>query len=89
MVTIGLGPDFAIFRSQKVKLDFPNLVKTLADKLPHANIEGGGNEIVGSLKFITGAREDFIELIQELLTIIMVKDFRVFWVFGEIGSNSS
>jgi RecJ-like exonuclease len=72
LVTIGLGPDFAIFRSQKVKLDFPNLVKTLADKLPHANIEGGGHEIVGSLKFISGAREEFIELIQELLTIIKV-----------------
>ncbi|MHA1237344.1 MAG: hypothetical protein ACTSQ9_06785, partial [Candidatus Hodarchaeales archaeon] len=60
LVTIGLGPDFAIFRSQKVKLDFPNLVKTLADKLPRANIEGGGHEIVGSLKFISGAREEFI-----------------------------
>jgi RecJ-like exonuclease len=72
LVTIGLGPDFAIFRSQKVKLDFPNLVKVLADKLPHANIEGGGHEIVGSLKFITGAREEFIELIQELLTLIIV-----------------
>ena len=74
LVTIGLGPDFAIFRSQKVKLDFPNLVKTLADKLPHANIEGGGHEIVGSLKFISGAREEFIELIQELLTIINVSN---------------
>ena len=72
LVTIGLGPDFAIFRSQKVKLDFPNLVKTLADKLPHANIEGGGHEIVGSLKFITGAKEEFLELIQESLTMIKV-----------------
>ena len=72
LVTIGLGPDFAIFRSKKVKLDFPKLVKTLANKLPHANIEGGGHEIVGSLKFITGAREEFLELIQELLTMITV-----------------
>ncbi|MHA2317860.1 MAG: zinc finger domain-containing protein [Candidatus Hodarchaeales archaeon] len=72
LVTIGLGPDFAIFRSKKVKLDFPKLVKTLADKLPHANIEGGGHEIVGSLKFISGVREEFLELIQELLTMITV-----------------
>ncbi len=72
LVTIGLGPDFAIFRSQHVKLDFPNLVRALAEDLPHANIEGGGHEIVGSLKFITGARSEFIELIQEKLTIISV-----------------
>ncbi len=72
LVTIGLGPDFAIFRSQHVKLDFPNLVRTLAEDMPHANIEGGGHEIVGSLKFITGARTEFIDLIQEKLTIISV-----------------
>ncbi len=72
LVTIGLGPDFAIFRSQHVKLDFPNLVRNLADDMPHANIEGGGHEIVGSLKFITGARTEFMKLIQEKLTIISV-----------------
>ncbi|MHA1976732.1 MAG: zinc finger domain-containing protein [Candidatus Hodarchaeales archaeon] len=72
LVTIGLGPDFAIFRSQHVKLDFPNLVRALAEDMPHANIEGGGHEIVGSLKFITGARSEFMEIIQEKLTIISV-----------------
>ncbi len=72
LVTVGLGPDFAIFRSKNVNLDFPRLVKILAKKLPHANIEGGGHEIVGSLKFITGAREDFIELVREQLILITV-----------------
>ena len=73
LVTIGLGPDFAIFRSQYCNLDFPNLVKTLSKKMPHANIEGGGHEIVGSLKFISGAREEFIELIKEQLTLITIE----------------
>jgi RecJ-like exonuclease len=72
LVTIGLGPDFAIFRSQQCKLDFPKLVKKLAKKLPHANIEGGGHEVVGSLKFITGARDEFTELLKEQLTVITV-----------------
>lgn len=74
LVTVGLGPDFAIFRSKNVELDFPRLVKELAKKLPHAKIEGGGHEIVGSLKFITGAREDFVELIREQLTLIPISD---------------
>ncbi len=72
LVTIGLGPDFAIFRSQNVKLDFPRLVKTCAERLSHAGVEGGGHEIVGSMKFIAGAREEMIELIKELLTIIQI-----------------
>jgi RecJ-like exonuclease len=72
LVTIGLGPDFAIFRSQNVKLDFPRLVKTCAEKISHAGVEGGGHEIVGSMKFIAGAREEMIELIKELLTIIEI-----------------
>jgi RecJ-like exonuclease len=72
LVTIGLGPDFAIFRSQNVKLDFPRLVKTCAERIPHAGVEGGGHEIVGSMKFITGARMEMIELIKELLTLIEI-----------------
>jgi len=72
IVTIGLGPDFAIFRSQNVDLDFPNLVRKCAQKLPHAGVEGGGHEIVGSMKFITGARNEVIEIIREILNLIEV-----------------
>ncbi len=72
LVTIGLGPDFAIFRSQNVKLDFPKLVKTCAERIPHGGVDGGGHEIVGSMKFITGARIEIIELIKELLTLIEI-----------------
>ena len=70
LVTIGLGPDFAIFRSQNVKLDFPGLVKKCAKKLPHAGVEGGGHEVVGSMKFITGARDEVTKHLRELLTLI-------------------
>ncbi|MFX0084867.1 MAG: zinc finger domain-containing protein [Candidatus Hodarchaeota archaeon] len=72
LVTIGLGPDFAIFRSQHVKLDFPKLVKTCAERIPYAGVDGGGHEIVGSMKFITGARIEMIKLIKELLTLIEI-----------------
>jgi RecJ-like exonuclease len=72
LVTIGLGPDFAIFRSQNCKLDFPRLVKNCAKKNPHAGVEGGGHEVVGSMKFITGAREEITDQIRELLTLIEI-----------------
>ncbi|MFX0206150.1 MAG: DHH family phosphoesterase, partial [Candidatus Hodarchaeota archaeon] len=70
LVTVGLGPDFAIFRSQNCKLDFPRLVKNCAKKIPHAGVEGGGHEVVGSMKFIAGAREEIIDQLRELLTLI-------------------
>ncbi|MFX0124431.1 MAG: DHH family phosphoesterase [Candidatus Hodarchaeota archaeon] len=72
LVTIGLGPDFAIFRSQNCKLDFPKLVKNCAKRIPHAGVEGGGHEVVGSMKFITGAREEIIEQIRELIALIEI-----------------
>ncbi len=72
LVTIGLGPDFAIFRSQNCKLNFPKLVKNCAKKIPHAGVEGGGHEVVGSMKFITGARQEITNLIRELLTLIEI-----------------
>jgi RecJ-like exonuclease len=72
LVTVGLGPDFAIFRSQNVKLDFPRLVNRFAEKSPHAGVEGGGHEIVGSMKFVAGAREEITEMIRELLTLIEI-----------------
>jgi RecJ-like exonuclease len=55
-----------------VKLGFPNLVKSCAKRLSHAGVEGGGHEIVGSMKFIAGARDEMIELIKELLTLIQI-----------------
>ncbi|NHJ01099.1 MAG: hypothetical protein EAX86_03105 [Candidatus Heimdallarchaeota archaeon] len=72
LVVIGLGPDFAIFRSQNVKLDFPNLVKECEKRVPFAAVEGGGHEIVGSMKFITGALNDVLVVIKELLANIEI-----------------
>ncbi|MFX1283614.1 MAG: DHH family phosphoesterase [Promethearchaeota archaeon] len=73
IVTIGLGPDFAIFRSQNIKLDFPNFIKKCAKKLPRAAVEGGGHEVVGSMKFIHGAYDEVTETIRELLTLIEIQ----------------
>ncbi|MFX0013100.1 MAG: zinc finger domain-containing protein [Promethearchaeota archaeon] len=70
LVTIGLGPDFAIFRSQNVQLDFPKLVSNCSKKLPKAGIEGGGHELVGSMKFIIGAHDEITELLREMLSLI-------------------
>lgn len=74
LVAIGLGPDFAIFRSQNVKLDFPKFIKKCAKKLPLAGVEGGGHEVVGSMKFIHGAYDEVTETIRELLTLIEIQE---------------
>ncbi|NHK32879.1 MAG: phosphoesterase [Asgard group archaeon] len=67
VITLGLGPDFIVLRSKGVIINFPGIIKNLKKKLPGAGIDGGGHEVVGSLKFVEGMRDDVIsELIKAL-----------------------
>lgn len=69
IVTIGYGPDFMVFRSIGVNLEFPKLVSFCISELPYAGIDGGGHEIVGSMKFVEGTREEVMKLIVQQLSI--------------------
>jgi RecJ-like exonuclease len=60
-ITIGYGPDFAVLRSDGVRLDIPEMVTELNDELPGAGVSGGGHLVVGSIKFVKGRREDVID----------------------------
>jgi len=57
VVTLGEGPDFIILRSKGVLINFPEAVKMLQKDLPDAGVQGGGHEVVGTIKFYEGARE--------------------------------
>ena len=67
VITIGYGPDFAVLRSDGVRLDIPQMVTELTDELPGAGVSGGGHLVVGSIKFVTGRREEVLDaLIQKM-----------------------
>jgi RecJ-like exonuclease len=65
VITIGFGPDFAVLRSDGVRLDIPEMVAELKDELPGGGVSGGGHLVVGSIKFVTGMREEVIDTLVE------------------------
>ena len=65
VITIGYGPDFAVLRSDGVRLDIPRMVTELNEELPKAGVSGGGHLVVGSIKFVKGRREAVIEALIE------------------------
>jgi len=65
VITIGYGPDFAVLRSDGVRLDIPEMVAELKDEIAGGGVSGGGHLVVGSIKFVEGMRELVIEALVE------------------------
>ncbi len=70
VVTLGLGPDFLILRSKNVSINFPDMIKKMREKIPETGTQGGGHEVVGSLKFYEGEREKAINFFVDLLSTL-------------------
>ncbi len=60
-ITIGYGPDFAVLRSDGVRLDIPEIVSKLNSELVGAGVSGGGHLVVGSIQFVKGMREEVLD----------------------------
>jgi len=65
VITIGYGPDFAVLRSDGVRLDIPEYVTELTDEIDGGGVSGGGHLVVGSIKFVKGMREQVIDALVE------------------------
>jgi RecJ-like exonuclease len=67
VVSIGVGPDFAVLRSRGVLMNIPRMVRELHDEIAGGGVSGGGHLVVGSIKFVEGMRTPVIEgLIQKI-----------------------
>jgi len=65
VITVGYGPDFAVLRSDGVRLDIPEYVTELTDEIAGGGVSGGGHLVVGSIKFVEGMREEVIDALVE------------------------
>jgi len=65
VITIGYGPDFAVLRSDGVRLDIPEYVSKLTDEIDGGGVSGGGHLVVGSIKFVKGMREQVLDALVE------------------------
>ncbi len=66
-VTLGIGPDFIIFRSHNLIINFPKVIKEIVTQHPETGITGGGHESVGTLKFFEGQRDLVLQLFKNTL----------------------
>jgi RecJ-like exonuclease len=65
VITIGYGPDFAVLRSDGVRLDIPRMVEELTEEVDGGGVSGGGHLVVGSIKFVRGMREAVLDALVE------------------------
>ncbi|MFB6207104.1 MAG: RecJ like exonuclease, partial [Haloglomus sp.] len=65
VITIGYGPDFAVLRSDGVRLDIPVMVAELGEEVDGGGVSGGGHLVVGSIKFVPGMREAVLDALVE------------------------
>ncbi|WP_248897166.1 DHH family phosphoesterase [Haloplanus halobius] len=68
VITIGYGPDFAVLRSDGVRLDIPEMVAELDEEVIGGGVSGGGHLVVGSIKFVKGMRSEVIESLVEKMS---------------------
>ncbi|PSQ58361.1 RecJ like exonuclease [Halobacteriales archaeon SW_7_71_33] len=61
VITVGYGPDFAVLRSDGVRLDIPAMVADLEEQVAGGGVSGGGHLVVGSIKFLPGRREEVLD----------------------------
>ena len=65
VITIGYGPDFAVLRSDGVRLDIPRYVTELTEEVDGGGVSGGGHLVVGSIKFVKGMRSEVVDALVE------------------------
>lgn len=68
VITIGYGPDFAVLRSDGVRLDIPQMVSELVEEIDGGGVSGGGHLVVGSIKFVKGMREEVLDALVEKMS---------------------
>ena len=74
VITIGYGPDFAVLRSDGVRLDIPRMVTELTEEVDGGGVSGGGHLVVGSIKFVKGRREDVLDALVEKMADAAIDD---------------
>ena len=67
VITLGVGPDFVILRSRDAIINFPKIIGNLKKKIPQAGADGGGHEVVGTVKFVSGMHKEVLDFLKEAL----------------------
>lgn len=66
-LTIGEVEDMFIVRANKPVLPVQEIIDTLQTKYPYANVDGGGHEMAGAIRFVAAHKETLMEEIKNIL----------------------
>ncbi len=66
-LTIGMTEDMFIVRASKPILPVQEIINNLQVKFPQANVDGGGHEMAGAIRFVSAHKEVLIEEIKNQL----------------------
>lgn len=67
VLTLGYMPDTITIRANKPFLPFDTIRRKLLELFPSANIDGGGHEMAGTLKFVSAHRDDILLAIKDMV----------------------
>ena len=64
IISLGLGPDFITMRmTDGTGFSVAKVIELLKENIPHGNIDGGGHENAGSIKFFEAAKNEVHEIL--------------------------
>lgn len=66
-ISLGIMSDMIIIRATKPVLPVQEIIATLNKELPEANVDGGGHEMAGTIKFVQAHSHDILERIKKML----------------------
>lgn len=70
--TFGYFTDGVVIRATHPVLPVPTLLEKLQQDFPHANVDGGGHEQAGSLKFVPKYCEEILTYIKDQLKLVEI-----------------
>lgn len=64
---LGIFNDMITLRADHDIIDLQKIIEKLSIKIPEANIMGGGHEVAGSIKFVSGYHEQIMKEVEEII----------------------
>jgi archaea-specific RecJ-like exonuclease len=73
VMTLGCLSDMIIVRATKPILPVAKIIATLKKEMPQANVDGGGHECAGSIRFVSAHSEAILERIKTMVKEVSAK----------------
>lgn len=73
VLTIGYVEDMVIVRANKPMLPVQLIIEDLKEKFPSANVDGGGHEMAGAIRFVAAHRDEILTEIRSLVFQIEIE----------------